>query len=86
MIAKIRQLELLELDVPLSTWIANDPPLSAVSYRTILAEVSRLEIWPHPLTLGSTLPTLPFWLGGQFMVPVDLAASYAAACSMLKIV
>ncbi len=78
-------LELLELDAPLEAWGSPDPALYAVSYRTIVAEQSRLELWPRPLEIGAALPTLPFWLGETFAVPVDLEASYLAACELLRI-
>jgi hypothetical protein len=77
-------LELLELDAPLEAWGMPDPALYAVSYRTVVAEQPRLDLWPHRLDLGAALPTLPFWLSRDFAVPVDLEASYAATCDLLR--
>ncbi|QEL17060.1 hypothetical protein [Limnoglobus roseus] len=77
-------LELLELDVPPDAWQAADSPLYAVSYRTIPADDARLELWPRRLDLGASLPTLPFWIAPDLPIPVDLEASYAAACELLR--
>ena len=79
-------LELLELDAPLQTWGPAKPPLYAIAYRTLMTEQTRLELWPQQLTIGNTLPTLPFWLAADYAVPVNLEASYGAACEMLRIV
>jgi hypothetical protein len=35
--------------------------------------------------VGGELHTLPLWLTPEFAAPVDLAASYAAACEELGI-
>ncbi len=63
------------------------PGLSAVSYRTPGREgqAQRLQLWPEPLALGERLPTLPLWIAADFSVPLDLEASYRAACSDLRI-
>lgn len=59
--------------------------LSAVSYRALGGEANgQLQVWPHALTVGEALPTLPLWLG-EFAVPLDLEASYTAACADLRI-
>ncbi|OWK45400.1 hypothetical protein FRUB_01731 [Fimbriiglobus ruber] len=78
-------LELLELDAPLADWGSPDPALYAVSYRTVPVEPARLDLWPHPLALGRPMPVVPFWLGFDFVVPVDLEASYLATCELLRI-
>ena len=44
-----------------------------------------LETWPHVLTLGQPLPTLPLWLSADRVVPLDLEASYEQACNDLWI-
>lgn len=61
--------------------------LSAVSYRAVgyEEETQQLLLWPAPLALGSTLPTLPLWIASDFSVPLDLEASYLAACADLRI-
>jgi hypothetical protein len=61
--------------------------LSAVSYRAVgrEEEMQQLQLWPSPLTLGQSLPTLPLWIAADFSVPLDLDASYRATCQDLRI-
>jgi hypothetical protein len=61
--------------------------LSAVSYRAVgrEEETQELQLWPAPLALGQPLPTLPLWIASDFSVPLDLEASYQAACTDLRI-
>jgi hypothetical protein len=60
--------------------------LYAVAYRLkIQEEKQRLELWPEELRVGATLPTLPLWIGEDEAVPLDLEASYVAACELLRI-
>jgi hypothetical protein len=61
--------------------------LWAVSYRAVgrEEETQQLLAWPEPLTLGRPLPTLPLWIAADFSVPLDLEASYQAACVDLRI-
>ena len=75
-------LDLLELEAPQADEV---DPLYAVAYRTQQQEATRLSIWPCRLRVGSALPTLPLWLSPDLVVPVDLAASYRAACELLRI-
>lgn len=61
--------------------------LSAVSYHAIQLEDEKqqLRLWPAALALGEQLPTLPLWIGPELAVPLDLEASYMAACADLLI-
>jgi hypothetical protein len=64
--------------------------LSAVAYRTAKKtgkerETVRLDVWPHPLAVGQPLPTVPLWLAPGMAVPLELEATYAAACDSLVI-
>jgi len=61
--------------------------LSAVSYRAAgqQEETQQLQVWPAPLALGEALPTVPLWLAADFSVPLDLEASYRAACADVRI-
>ncbi len=45
----------------------------------------RVETWPHELTLGQPLPTLPLWISDTTFVPVELEASYEDTCRALRI-
>lgn len=60
--------------------------LSAVSYRAVgRGEEGRLLAWPAALEVGQPLPTVPLWVVGDLVVPLDLEASHAAACVDLRI-
>jgi hypothetical protein len=64
------------------------PPLYAVSCRRGQAQVATnwlLEVWLHPLSVGQSLPTLPLWLASNLAIPLDLEASYAETCRVLRI-
>jgi hypothetical protein len=64
--------------------------LSAVTYRVVKVkdgekEQERLDVWPHALALGESLPTVPLWLTPVLAVPLELEATYEAACKSLRI-
>lgn len=60
--------------------------LHAAAYRVAgTGEQSRLDVWPFPLTLGQTLPTVPLWLAADLAVPLELELTYADACDSLNI-
>lgn len=64
--------------------------LSAIAYRTVREnegekERERLDVWPHQLTLGEPLPTVPLWLSPGLAVPLELELTYANACQSLRI-
>jgi hypothetical protein len=64
--------------------------LSAVTYRVVKVkegdkEQERLDVWPHTLALGESLPTVPLWLTPVLAVPLELEATYEAACKSLRI-
>lgn len=68
---------------------STEPPmtLSAISYRSVGRNGDgRLQSWPSPLELGRPLPNVPLWIGPELPVPLDLEASYSAACLDLRIV
>jgi hypothetical protein len=44
-----------------------------------------LDIWQEPLAVGSALPTMPLFLKGGTMVPVDLQRSYESTLTALRI-
>lgn len=77
--------ELLEL---LLAEPSASPPgdLYAAAYRPLPGPGKwHLETWPETLALGSPLPSLPLWLGGELAVPLDLEASYSETCRVLRI-
>ena len=64
--------------------------LSAIAYRTVTekegeTEMERLDLWPHVLSLGEPLPTLPLWLAPGLAVPLELELTYSNACQSLRI-
>jgi hypothetical protein len=60
--------------------------LYAVAYRAVTTrKAPRVEVWPEPLTLGESLPTMPLWLSLDLCVPVRLEDSYLATCRSLRI-
>ena len=79
--------ELLELlRVQLSTPGQGVQDLYATAYRIVSAPQGlSLEAWAHSLTLGDTLPTLPLWLEPDLCLPLDLEATYHAACVARRI-
>jgi hypothetical protein len=79
--------ELMQLlQLPAELLEAGSFPLYAVAYRLkAQEEQQRLELWPEQLQVGTTLPTLPLWIGEDEAVPLDLEASYVAACELLRI-
>lgn len=61
-------------------------PLSAVAYRVVgRDEGGQLQLWPTALAVGAALPTLPLWIDADRAVPLDLEASYQAACTDLRV-
>jgi hypothetical protein len=60
--------------------------LSVVAYRTVrVKEQVRLDVWPHALSVGAELPTVPLWLAADLAVPLELDLTYAAACKSLRL-
>lgn len=60
--------------------------LYAVAYRAVtVRNRPRVEVWTEALALGRDLPTMPLWLALDLSVPLDLEASYLAACRSLRI-
>jgi hypothetical protein len=79
--------ELLELlQVQMTTPAQGLHELYAVAHRTAPAPPGlQLETWAHILTVGGSLPTLPLWLQVDLCLPLDLEATYHAACVARRI-
>ena len=79
--------ELLELlRVQVATPGQGVQDLYATAYRTVpVPQGLHLETWAHALTLGGTLPVLPLWLQPDLCLPLDLEATYHAACIARRI-
>lgn len=54
--------------------------LYAVAYRPVRRQdVDQIDVWPHPLAIGGTLPVVPLALRGAETVPLDLESTYSDA-------
>jgi Protein of unknown function (DUF4058) len=60
--------------------------LYAVAYRPMVAdEKQQIHVWPEALAVGRELPTLPLALSAEICLPLNLGATYAAACQRRRI-
>lgn len=66
--------------------MADSAPTYAVAYRPVYRNQEHiLDVWPHPLTVGAALPTVPLALLGYGCVSLDLEATYSEACAKSRI-
>ena len=66
--------------------IPQSADLVAAAYGPIsYDQMTRLDIWVEPVTVGGPLPILPLCLNGGLCIPVDLEATYQQTCRMLRI-
>jgi hypothetical protein len=62
------------------------PALYAVAYRPVVrAGKDEVEAWPTPLAVGQALPVLPLALSAERCLPLDLEATYTAACQRRRL-
>lgn len=63
------------------------PHLYAVTLRVRKRrkQVSLLDAWFYPMTVGQVLPTIPLWLGPEQRVLLPLETSYQETCRILGI-
>jgi hypothetical protein len=60
--------------------------LYAVAYRPVVRDGAQVvEVWPSPLAVGRDLPTLPLALNAGLCLPIDLEATYTAACGRRRL-
>ena len=68
------------------TGLPDGTALYAVAYRPVVrAGAEQVEVWPHALAVGSELPTLPLALNADLCLPIDLEATYTAACNRRRL-
>jgi hypothetical protein len=61
--------------------LPQDLSLYAVAYRPLVrGDAEQIEVWPTPLAVGQELPVLPLALNAELSLPLDLEATYTAAC------
>jgi hypothetical protein len=77
-------LELLQTRLSTPSWGGRE--LYAIAYRIVAGgEKLTLETWAETLNLGQALPTLPLWIMPELGLPIDLEATYQAACAARRI-
>jgi hypothetical protein len=55
-------------------------------YRPIVLDgQQQIEAWPSPLEIGRPLPVLPLALDAELVLPIDLEATYRAACQRRRL-
>ncbi len=60
--------------------------LYGAAYRPIIRDgQEQIEIWPSTLTIGQPLPVLPLALNAELALPIDLEATYTAACQRRRL-
>ena len=60
--------------------------LYSVAYRVVEHQGSpSVDMWPHVLETGQSLPTMPLWLHGDICLPVELNATYELTCKEQRI-
>jgi hypothetical protein len=68
------------------TGLPDGTELYAVAYRPIVRDGTQvIEMWPAALAVGSELPTLPLALNAELCLPIDLEATYTAACNRRRL-
>jgi hypothetical protein len=68
------------------TGLPDGTDLYAVAYRPVVRDGAEVvEVWPSVLTVGSELPTLPLALNAELCLPIDLEATYTAACNRRRL-
>jgi hypothetical protein len=66
--------------------MAGDPPIYVTAYRPVHRNKEDLiDLWLWPLKVGEALPAVPLALKGYGCVRLDLEATYAEACTRLRI-
>ena len=63
-----------------------DETLYAIAYRPVVRDqLEQIDAWPVTLAVGEPLPTLPLFLNAELALPLDLEATYAAACQRRRL-
>ena len=69
---------------PAPPLLVTNPPNYVASYRPVHRdERNELDLWPHAVTVGSPLPSTPFWLRRGPVVMLDLETTYTEALADL---
>jgi Protein of unknown function (DUF4058) len=66
--------------------LSADETLYAVAYRPVVRDQQeQIEAWPTSLAVGEPLPTLPLFINADLALPLDLEATYTAACQRRRL-
>ncbi len=66
--------------------LPSEAVLYAVAYRPIVRDQhEKIEVWMSPLEIGGPLPVLPLALNAEQCLPIDLEATYTAACQRRRL-
>lgn len=77
--------ELMTRISPLST-ASMSGSLYSVAYHVVEHHgSSSVDMWPHMLEVGQSLPIIPLWLHGEMCLPLDLNATYEFTCQEQRI-
>jgi hypothetical protein len=78
--------DVLQLLGSTDTHLPAGTDLYAVAYRPVVREGrQQVEVWPHALAVGNELPTVPLALNAELCLPIDLEATYTAACNRRRL-
>jgi Protein of unknown function (DUF4058) len=67
------------LDLPEANHFPDAAPVYAIGYRPSRKDAGdQIEVFPFPLSVGRTLPTVPLALRGGPILPLDLEATYTS--------
>jgi hypothetical protein len=63
-----------------------DVSLYAVAYRPIVRDKQeQIDVWTAKLDVGKQLPVMPLALNAELSLPIDLEATYVAACQRRRL-
>jgi hypothetical protein len=63
-----------------------DVALYGVAYRPVVRnQAEQIDIWPAALAVGQPLPVLPLALNAELCLPLELEATYVAACQRRRL-
>jgi hypothetical protein len=75
------------LNLPENCRLDTPTGLSAVAYQPVQPGIeSTVQVWFEPVTLGTSLPTMPLAVRGLGLIPVELDTTYTEACQRSRLV
>lgn len=78
--------EILQILGNTDSILSTGESIYAVAYRPVVRQAGEMiEMWPQPLAVGQELPTLPLALSAELCLPINLEATYTAACQRRRL-